>query len=96
MVATGIIRRFDDQGRIVIPKAIRQELFSTEETTGEPMEIFLDKKNEAVVLKKYEPKMDDSEKVQYVISRLEDLKMLNKIEDMEAAMQDIIDTLKRN
>lgn len=40
MVKTEIIRKFDDLGRIVIPKTVRQEAFGTHETEGKPMEIF--------------------------------------------------------
>ena len=37
--ATGIVRRIDDLGRVVIPKAIRQALRIRE---GDPLEIFTD------------------------------------------------------
>ena len=40
MITTGIIRKFDDLGRIVIPRIIRQEAFGTSKTEGKPMEIF--------------------------------------------------------
>ena len=49
MKATGIIRRTDDLGRIVIPKEIRRQLKITE---GDPLEIFLTTDNE-IVLKPY-------------------------------------------
>lgn len=48
MKATGIIRRTDDLGRIVIPKEIRE---------GEPLEIFLE--DDGVVFKKYLPNCRD-------------------------------------
>lgn len=51
MKATGIVRRFDDLGRIVIPKEIRKQLFGTKCTDGEPMEIFMDK--DIIILRKY-------------------------------------------
>lgn len=50
MKATGIVRRIDDLGRIVIPKEIRRNLRIKE---GDPMEIFL--ADEGIVFKKYEP-----------------------------------------
>lgn len=56
MKATGIIRRVDDLGGIVIPKAVRREL---EIEDGEPMELYIDKKNGSVVFKKYEPSEED-------------------------------------
>ena len=52
MKADGIVRRFDDLGRIVIPKEMRRQLFGTKCTDGEPMEIFMDKDN--IILRKYE------------------------------------------
>lgn len=51
MRATGIIRRIDDLGRVVIPKEIRRTLRIRE---GDPMEIFLSSDGE-LVLKKYSP-----------------------------------------
>jgi AbrB family transcriptional regulator (stage V sporulation protein T) len=49
--ATGIVRRLDDLGRVVIPKEIRRTLRIHE---GDPVEIFVDRNGE-VVLKKYSP-----------------------------------------
>ena len=51
MKATGVVRRIDDLGRIVIPKEIRRTLHIKE---GDPLEIFTDKEGE-VILKKYSP-----------------------------------------
>ncbi len=51
MKATGIVRRVDDLGRIVIPKEIRRTLRLHE---GVPMEIFTDREGE-IILKKYSP-----------------------------------------
>lgn len=51
MRATGIVRRIDDLGRVVVPKEIRRVLRIRE---GDPMEIFTDKDGE-IVLKKYSP-----------------------------------------
>jgi len=49
--ATGVVRRIDDLGRVVIPKEIRRTLRIKE---GDPLEIFTDKEGE-VILKKYSP-----------------------------------------
>jgi AbrB family transcriptional regulator (stage V sporulation protein T) len=49
--ATGIVRRIDDLGRVVIPKEIRRTLKIRE---GDPLEIFVDRDGE-VILKKYSP-----------------------------------------
>lgn len=43
MIETGIIRKFDDLGRIVIPRTVRQKAFGTHNTEGKPMEIFYEK-----------------------------------------------------
>lgn len=54
MKATGIVRRIDDLGRVVIPKEIRRTLRIRE---GDPLEIFVDRDGE-VILKKYSPVAD--------------------------------------
>ena len=51
MKATGIVRRIDDLGRVVIPKEIRRTLRIRE---GDPLEIYTDREGE-VILKKYSP-----------------------------------------
>ena len=51
MKATGIVRRIDDLGRVVIPKEIRKTLRIKE---GTPMEIYTDRQGE-IILKKYSP-----------------------------------------
>ena len=48
MKTTGVVRRIDDLGRIVIPKEIRRTLRIHD---GESLEIFVD--NEIITLKKY-------------------------------------------
>ncbi len=50
MNATGIIRRFDDLGRIAIPRDIRMRLFEKTDVAGESMEIFID--GEDIVLRR--------------------------------------------
>lgn len=54
MKATGIIRRIDDLGRVVIPKEIRCNYNIRE---GEPLEIFLE--DGGIVFKKYNPNYRD-------------------------------------
>ncbi len=51
MKATGIVRRIDDLGRVVIPKEIRRTLRIRE---GDPLEIYTDREGQ-VILKKYSP-----------------------------------------
>ena len=51
MKATGIVRRIDDLGRVVIPKEIRRTMRIRE---GDPLEIFTDREG-GVILRKYSP-----------------------------------------
>ena len=46
MKATGIVRRIDDLGRVVIPKEIRRTLRIRE---GDPLEIFVDREGEVIL-----------------------------------------------
>ena len=55
MKATGIVRRIDDLGRVVIPKEIRRTCHIRE---GDPLEIFL--QDDAVVFRKYNPGYRDN------------------------------------
>lgn len=50
MKATGIVRRIDELGRVVIPKEIRRTLRID---NGDPLEIYTDK--DEIILKKYSP-----------------------------------------
>ena len=54
MKATGIIRRIDDLGRVVIPKEVRRTLGIKE---GDPLEIYTDK--DCVCFKKYQADIDE-------------------------------------
>ena len=51
MKATGVVRRIDDLGRVVIPKEIRKTLRIKE---GDPLEIFTEKDG-GIILRKYSP-----------------------------------------
>ena len=57
MKATGIVRRIDDLGRVVIPKEIRRTMRIRE---GDPLEIYTDADGE-VIFKKYSPMGELSE-----------------------------------
>ena len=50
MKSTGIVRRVDELGRVVIPKELRRTLGID---NGDPMEIFMD--GDKIILRKYEP-----------------------------------------
>jgi len=49
MIKTGLVRRIDDLGRVVIPKEIRRRLKILED---DPMEIYIDEENGSVTFKK--------------------------------------------
>ncbi len=89
MKATGIVRRFDDLGRIVIPKEIRQR-FNLKE--GAPMEIWLHEDGRSIVLTPYSFELNAANLIRQAVEVLEGddekepyreiLKMLaNKLED---------------
>lgn len=54
MNATGVVRRIDDLGRIVIPREVRQNMNIRE---GDPLEIFTTRDGE-IILKKYAPSIN--------------------------------------
>jgi AbrB family transcriptional regulator (stage V sporulation protein T) len=51
MKATGIVRRIDDLGRVIIPKEVRRNFGIRE---GDPLEIYTDRDG-AIIFKKYAP-----------------------------------------
>ena len=51
MKTTGVVRRIDDLGRIVIPRKVRRMIGLRE---GEPLEIFIGEDGE-IILKRYNP-----------------------------------------
>jgi len=50
MKATGIVRRIDDLGRVVIPKELRRTHFIEE---GDPLEYFVE--DDKIIIRKYQP-----------------------------------------
>ena len=67
MVATGIVRRVDELGRIVLPKEIRRAVGIKD---GDPLEIFRDK--DYIVLKKYTLADEVGEAVDFLKSWIDD------------------------
>ncbi len=68
MQGTGIVRRIDELGRVVIPKEIRKTLRIKE---GDPLEIYTDKEN--LVIKKYSPISSINDYVKIVADGIEEL-----------------------
>lgn len=91
MKATGIIRRVDDLGRIVIPKEIRRQLKITE---GTPMELYSD--GNKVIFQKYVPEADMANAVDDLrVSFLQteeffDMETATKIKDHIKGLMEII------
>lgn len=65
MKATGIIRRIDDLGRVIIPKEIRRVLSIRE---GDPLEIHID--DNMVCYRKYIPESDYINSIKSIIGNL--------------------------
>ncbi len=78
MKATGIVRRIDDLGRVVIPKEIRRTMRIRE---GDPLEIYTNKDGE-VIFKKYSPMNELSDFAAQICESL------NKSSGMAAAISD--------
>ena len=68
MRATGIIRRFDDLGRIVIPKEIRQRFNLIE---GDPMEFWLHDDGRSIVLTPYSLELNAANLIRQAVEVLE-------------------------
>ena len=63
MKATGIVRRIDDLGRVVIPKEVRRNFGIRE---GDPLEIYTDRDG-AIIFKKYAPN-NTNDVVMYLVN----------------------------
>ena len=91
MKTTGIIRRVDDLGRIVIPKEIRRRLRVTENT---PMELFVE--DNKIIFQKYIPtpsvkeSADDLRKIFYEMEEFFDSETASKIEEHIKALTEIL------
>ena len=66
MQATGIVRRIDDLGRVVIPKELRRN-FKIKD--GDPLELFIEKDSGMICLKKYLPYNDGQFKKAYQMAK---------------------------
>lgn len=88
MKATGIIRRIDSLGRVVIPKEIRRTLNIHE---GDPLEIFTE--NDGVIFRRYnftDTVQDAVDELKRKVQDTEDLKhktdILNRVSELENLM----------
>jgi stage V sporulation protein T len=83
MKATGIIRRIDDLGRVVIPKEVRRSLGIKE---GDPMEIFTTREGE-IILKPYQ---EDSKVVDNFIETFKEMDLT----DQKAIMKMLVEEMR--
>lgn len=74
MKATGIVRRIDDLGRVVVPKEIRRNLGIRE---GDPLELFVDE--DTICFKKYNCTEPLKDKLKSVVDMLNDEDVSRKI-----------------
>lgn len=97
MKATGIVRRVDDLGRIVIPKEIRRQLGVSENT---PMELFLEDKS--LIIRKYytnnciKDRLDEFKSVFYDSREDLDSETANAIEVHINALLGIMKSIKES
>jgi stage V sporulation protein T len=83
MKATGIIRRIDDLGRVVIPKEIRRSLGIKE---GDPLEIFTTRDGEII----FKPYQEDSKVVDNFIETFKEMDST----DQKAIMKMLIEEMR--
>lgn len=83
MKATGIIRRIDDFGRVVIPKEIRQQLKIRE---GDPLEIFLSDDDDFICFKLYQEKPLSNEEI---LDRFEEMSREEKTELIKKMIENL-------
>jgi stage V sporulation protein T len=82
MRATGIVRRIDDLGRVVIPREIRKNLGIKE---GDPLEIFVDPVEKMVCFQKYETTINDT--LEEAISKVETYEGVVEADRLRAVLQ---------
>ena len=78
MISTGIVRRVDELGRVVIPKEVRRAMKIKD---GDPLEIFRDK--DKLVLAKYAPEDEKQDAVDTLNEWLKDAEQSAALTDIE-------------
>ena len=78
MISTGIVRRVDELGRVVIPKEVRRAMKIKD---GDPLEIFRDK--DKLVLVKYAPEDEKQDAVDTLNEWLKDAEQSAALTDIE-------------
>ena len=89
MKQTGIVRRIDDLGRIIIPKEIRRSLRISE---GDPLELWID--GDSIVVTKYKHTLHMSEAINRLKESLKDdfnnCKYKNELLNLVSVMEELI------
>lgn len=92
MKLTGIIRRIDDLGRIVIPKEIRRNMGIKE---GDPLKICIDKESNGITFIPYRVADELCEEIEKIVeSYADDIKENTKEQEAITKLNEIIKFLK--
>ena len=83
MRATGIVRRIDDLGSVVIPREIRKNLGIKE---GDPLEIFVDPVLNMVCIQKYNTTVDNT--LEEAIRKIENDEGIEEADRLRAVLQE--------
>lgn len=78
MKATGIVRKVDELGRVVLPIELRRTLGIEEK---DALEIFVE--GESIILKKYQPEDSVEGKVKSLIAKFGEEMVLNALNQLE-------------
>ena len=92
MKATGIVRRIDDLGRVVIPKEVRRSMRINE---GDPLELYTD--GDIICVKKYDTRPELQQTLDTLENQMLDQDIISSIDsDDAAAIRVIIKMLKKS
>lgn len=92
MKATGIVRRIDDLGRVVVPKEIRNTLGIKE---GDPLELYVD--GDVICFKKYSTLPEIAQTVETLVNQISDPDVLRDLEETDAiAIKALAKILQKN
>ena len=82
MKSTGIVRKVDDLGRVVLPKELRRTLGIEEK---DALEIYID--NDKIILKKYQPNAEKDEVIANLQKMASSAKNPNVLETIDRAIK---------
>lgn len=92
MKATGIVRRIDDLGRVVVPKEIRQTLGIKE---GDPLELYVE--GDVICFKKYSTLPEIAQTIETLANQVSDPDALRDLDETDAvAIRALAKILQKN